>query len=54
MSNESITNLKGVGDAMASRLQRLGIHTIDDLLEHFPLRYEDRSRLIKNEYYAVQ
>ena len=32
---------------MASRLQRLGIQTIDDLLEHFPLRYEDRSRLVK-------
>ena len=47
MGKESIKNLKGVGDAMASRLQRLGIHTIDDLLEHFPLRYEDRSRLAK-------
>jgi len=47
MNNESIENLKGVGDAMASRLQRLGIQTIDDLLEHFPLRYEDRSRLVK-------
>jgi ATP-dependent DNA helicase RecG len=47
MGKKSIKNLKGVGDAMASRLQRLGIHTIDDLLEHFPLRYEDRSRLVK-------
>ena len=47
MSKESIINLKGVGDAMASRMQRLGIHTIDDLLEHFPLRYEDRSQLVK-------
>ena len=47
MGKESIKNLKGVGEAMAFRLQRLGIHTIDDLLEHFPLRYEDRSRLIQ-------
>jgi ATP-dependent DNA helicase RecG len=30
---------------MAERLARLGIHTIQDLLFHLPLRYQDRTRI---------
>lgn len=37
--------LKGVGPALLERLTRLGIHTIQDLLFHLPLRYQDRTRL---------
>ena len=40
-----LTVLKGVGPALAARLQRLGIHDVRDLLLHAPLRYEDRSTL---------
>ncbi len=40
-----VTALKGVGPALAARLQRLDIHDIRDLLLHAPLRYEDRSIL---------
>ncbi|PVY76996.1 ATP-dependent DNA helicase RecG [Tamilnaduibacter salinus] len=40
-----VTALKGVGDALAGRLARLGIHTLQDLLFHLPYRYEDRTRL---------
>jgi ATP-dependent DNA helicase RecG len=37
--------LKGVGPKRAADLARVGLHTIEDLLFRFPLRYEDRSRL---------
>ena len=45
MKDSSVQNLKGVGDALAVRLSRLGVTRIEDLLEHYPRRYEDRSRL---------
>jgi len=34
--------LKGVGPRRASDLQRIGLVTVEDLLERFPIRYEDR------------
>ena len=37
--------LKGVGAALAQRLERLGILSLQDLLFHLPHRYEDRSRV---------
>jgi ATP-dependent DNA helicase RecG len=37
--------LKGVGPRRAADLARGGLHTIEDLLYRFPIRYEDRSRL---------
>jgi ATP-dependent DNA helicase RecG len=37
--------LKGVGPRKAADFARVGLHTIEDLLFRFPLRYEDRSRL---------
>jgi len=37
--------LKGVGPRRAADLQRAGLHTVEDLLYRFPVRYEDRSRL---------
>lgn len=37
--------LKGVGDKMLEKLQRLGLSTVQDLLFHLPLRYEDRTRV---------
>jgi ATP-dependent DNA helicase RecG len=40
-----ITDLKGVGPRGAERLERLGIRSVQDLLFHLPLRYEDRTRI---------
>jgi ATP-dependent DNA helicase RecG len=37
--------LRGVGPKVAAHLARLGLHTVQDLLLHLPLRYEDRTRL---------
>ncbi len=40
--------LKGVGPRRAAELERAGLRTCDDLLHRFPLRYEDRSRLVRS------
>jgi len=45
LSQYPITELKGVGPKMAERLLKLGISTVQDMLFHLPLRYEDRTRL---------
>ncbi|MGH1537669.1 MAG: ATP-dependent DNA helicase RecG [Gammaproteobacteria bacterium] len=37
--------LKGVGPKVAERLQRLQIYTVQDLLFHLPIRYQDRTRI---------
>ena len=38
----SLQFLKGVGPRRAADLQRVGLHTVEDLLYRFPVRYEDR------------
>ncbi|WP_348672419.1 ATP-dependent DNA helicase RecG [uncultured Abyssibacter sp.] len=40
-----LTAFPGVGEAMATRLQQLGLQVASDLLFHLPNRYEDRTRL---------
>ncbi|AMO54438.1 ATP-dependent DNA helicase RecG [Endozoicomonas montiporae] len=40
-----VTALKGVGAALAEKLARIHIHTLQDLLFHLPLRYQDRTRI---------
>jgi ATP-dependent DNA helicase RecG len=40
-----VTALRGVGAALAARLERLGVHCVADLLFLLPLRYEDRTRV---------
>lgn len=42
-SNQVITSLAGVGPAMAEKLARLHVHTVQDILFHLPHRYEDRT-----------
>src|SRR3972149_214378 len=41
----SVQYLKGVGPERAKILSKLGIHTIEDLLCYFPIRYIDRSQI---------
>ena len=44
--DQDITYLKGVGQARAQLLaSELGIHTVADLLHHYPFRHEDRTRI---------
>ena len=40
-----VTSLKGIGPKGAERLAKLGIYSVQDLLFHLPLRYQDRTRL---------
>ena len=40
-----VTELRGVGPGIATRLAALGIETVLDLLFHLPARYEDRTRV---------
>ena len=40
-----VTELKGVGKALADKLARIGIRNLQDLLFHLPLRYQDRTRV---------
>ena len=40
-----IQYLKGVGEKRAIQLQKLHIHTVGDLLSHFPRQYEDWSTI---------
>jgi len=41
-----VTVLKGIGPKVAQRLERLGLRTVQDVLFHLPLRYEDRTRIV--------
>ncbi|MCW9058836.1 MAG: ATP-dependent DNA helicase RecG [Gammaproteobacteria bacterium] len=41
-----VTALKGVGPRSAPKLHKLGLETVQDLLFHLPLRYEDRTRVV--------
>ena len=41
-----LTSLKGVGAALAEKLARVGLETLQDLLFHLPLRYQDRTRVV--------
>ena len=40
-----LTHLQGVGPALEKKLNVIGIHNVQDLLFHLPLRYEDRTRI---------
>ena len=45
LAQTPLTRFKGVGPRVAERLRALGLLTVQDLLFHLPLRYEDRTRL---------
>ena len=44
--SDPITILKGVGPTKAKQFATLGIHTLEDLICHFPRAYEDRTKLV--------
>ena len=41
-----VTALKGVGAALAEKLAKVGLETLQDILFHLPLRYQDRTRIV--------
>ena len=44
--SDPVTVLKGVGDTRAQQLEKLGIHTLHDLICFFPRNYEDRTKFL--------
>jgi len=46
LDERPVTSLRGVGPSLAATLERLGLRTVQDLLFHLPLRYEDRTRVV--------
>ncbi|PAV02461.1 hypothetical protein CBG25_10690 [Arsenophonus sp. ENCA] len=40
-----LTSLNGVGETQVEKLNKMGLRTIQDLLFHLPLRYEDQTQL---------
>jgi ATP-dependent DNA helicase RecG len=45
LSNLPLDYLKGVGPGLKQRLAALHLNTVQDLLFHLPLRYQDRTRI---------
>lgn len=45
LSAISVTSLSGVGAKVAEKLAKVGLISVQDLLFHLPLRYEDRTRI---------
>lgn len=42
---QSVASLSGIGPQSVKRLEKLGIHSVQDLLFHLPHRYEDRTKI---------
>ncbi len=42
---QPVTSLKGIGGKVAEKLAKLNISTLQDVLFHLPLRYQDRTRV---------
>ncbi|WP_282177994.1 ATP-dependent DNA helicase RecG [Vibrio nereis] len=40
-----LTSLSGIGAKVAEKLAKVGLNSVQDLLFHLPLRYEDRTRI---------
>ncbi|MDG1446164.1 MAG: ATP-dependent DNA helicase RecG [Porticoccaceae bacterium] len=45
LDRQSVETLNGVGPALASKLHKLGLFSLQDLLFHLPLRYIDRTQI---------
>lgn len=41
-----VSELSGVGPRLTEKLEKLGIHSVYDLLFHLPMRYQDRTRVV--------
>lgn len=41
--NQFVSEIQGIGPRMTEQLEAMGIITVQDLMEHFPFRYEDHA-----------
>ncbi|KGJ94683.1 ATP-dependent DNA helicase RecG [Colwellia psychrerythraea] len=45
LSQVPLSTLKGVGPSLADKLEKIGLISVQDMLFHLPLRYEDKTRV---------
>ena len=45
LSQVPLSTLKGVGPSLAEKLEKIGLLSVQDMLFHLPLRYEDKTRV---------
>lgn len=45
LADTSVVTLKGVGAKVAEKLAKIGLKTLQDVIFHLPLRYQDRTRV---------
>jgi ATP-dependent DNA helicase RecG len=45
LRDRPVADLKAVGDKLAERFGEMGLHTVLDVLEHYPRRYHDRTNV---------
>jgi len=46
LSQIPLSTFKGVGPSLAERLEKIGLLSVQDILFHLPLRYEDKTRVM--------
>lgn len=50
-ASQSVTYVKGVGEAVAAKFQKLRIETVQDLIDHVPFRFEDYSQIMRSNHH---
>ncbi|PKI15795.1 ATP-dependent DNA helicase RecG [Colwellia sp. 12G3] len=45
LSQVPLSTLKGVGPSLSEKLEKIGLLSVQDILFHLPLRYEDKTRV---------
>ncbi|PKG81337.1 ATP-dependent DNA helicase RecG [Colwellia sp. 75C3] len=45
LSQVPLSTLKGVGPSLSEKLEKIGLLSVQDMLFHLPLRYEDKTRV---------
>ena len=43
----SLLDLKGIGEKSLIKLNKIGIKSVEDLLFHLPIRYQDKTKITK-------
>ena len=43
--SKSLLDLKGIGEKALIKLSKIGINSIEELLFHLPIRYQDKTKL---------
>ena len=53
-ADSKITEIKGIGESLATKFNRLNINTVRDLLFHVPIKYQDSSHLLSIEEFLLK